>query len=80
MRVLIRQSFDADHEWRIWRENVIAIIRTKYHDLFPYLQHSEIDWDAWKPLYEQGHTPQTAVASGLSTTDMDAVIVVNNDA
>lgn len=67
--------------WSEWRASVIAVIRTEYHELFPSLQQDEIDWDAWKPLYEEGYTPQIAVALALSTDGMEDTAptsVVNN--
>lgn len=53
-------------EWSTWRANVVAAIRSEYSDLFPYLSQDEIDWDAWKPLYEEGHSAQAAVALAMS--------------
>ncbi len=52
--------------WQHWQANIVIIIRTEYSDLFPYIRQDEIDWDAWKPLYEQGYSPRIAVEQAIS--------------
>ncbi|MES1146897.1 MAG: hypothetical protein ABUL52_00735 [Solimonas sp.] len=59
-------EIDTDVTWAIWRANVVAAIRSEYSELFPDLHQEEIDWDAWRPLYEEGHSAQAAVALAMS--------------
>lgn len=53
-------------EWVQWQLDIIGIIRREYCDLFPYIHQNEIDWDAWRPLYEQGCSPRIAVEQAIS--------------
>lgn len=52
--------------WRSWQRGVITTVCREYRNLFPYLQQNDIDWDAWRPLFEQGYEPVAAVAEALS--------------
>lgn len=54
--------------WMQWKEEIIRVIRREYCELFPHVQHDDIDWEAWKPLYEQGCTPLMAVSTAFSPT------------
>jgi hypothetical protein len=47
--------------WLEWREQVIAIIRADFAELLPDIGENDIDWDAWRPLYEEGHSARAAV-------------------
>jgi hypothetical protein len=54
--------------WMHWQTEIVAIIRRDYQDLLPQVQWEDIDWEAWKPLYEQGCTASIAVSTALSST------------
>ena len=47
--------------WIQWQMEVVEAIRGAYHDLFHDIEPSDIDWSAWRPLYEEGRTPLAAV-------------------
>lgn len=52
---MIRQT------WIHWQTEVVETIRDLYHDLFADVEREDIDWDAWRPLYEEGRSPLAAV-------------------
>jgi hypothetical protein len=52
--------------WSQWQSDIVAVIRTDYRDLFPLIRSDEIDWGAWKPLYDQGCSARGAVEQALS--------------
>lgn len=54
--------------WMQWKHAVVELIRTDYYELFPHVQMDDIDWDAWRPMFEQGCTPGAAVSGALSPT------------
>ena len=50
------------HEsWQQWRASVVAVIRFDFRDVLDNVGEADIDWDAWRPLYDEGRTPQAAV-------------------
>ena len=51
----------STNAWFAWREQVVALIRADFAEVLQDVGEDDIDWDAWRPLYEQGLTPQGAV-------------------
>jgi len=51
----------ATGPWSVWRQQVVSVIRAGFADVLQDVGEDDIDWDAWRPLYEQGHSPQSAV-------------------
>jgi hypothetical protein len=51
----------AEH-WRCWRRDVVYAIRETFCGLFDQVNEDDVDWDAWRPLYEEGRSPRAAVA------------------
>jgi hypothetical protein len=50
------------HEsWLQWRAGVVQVIRFDFSDVLEEVGDNDIDWDAWRPLYEEGRSPQAAV-------------------
>jgi hypothetical protein len=50
------------HEsWQQWRVGVVKVIRYDFRDVLDDVGEADIDWDAWRPLYDEGRTPQAAV-------------------
>ena len=47
--------------WGEWRAGVVAVIRYDFRDVLDRVDDSDIDWDAWRPLYDEGRSPQAAV-------------------
>ena len=50
------------HEsWVDWQQQVVALIRCDLHEVLDDVGDDDVDWDAWRPLYEQGRSPRAAV-------------------
>ena len=47
--------------WVDWRQAVVSIIRTDFQGVLDHVDEDDIDWDAWRPLYEEGRSPKAAV-------------------
>ena len=47
--------------WTDWQQQVVAIIRKDFHDVLDEVGEDDIDWESWRPFYEQGCTAETAV-------------------
>ena len=52
--------------WMQWREQIIEVIRARYGTLLADIDQDDVDWEAWRPLYEQGYTAYTAVSDAFS--------------
>jgi hypothetical protein len=44
---------------------VVALIRLDFHDVLQDVGEDDIDWEAWRPLYEAGRSPKAAVDSAF---------------
>ena len=51
--------------WFDWRLGVVEIIRADFRDVLENVGEDDIDWEAWRPLFEQGRTPKAAVDSAF---------------
>ncbi|HEY0685699.1 MAG TPA: hypothetical protein VGD45_25390 [Steroidobacter sp.] len=49
------------YSWVQWRASVVAIIQYDFGDVLPDVSDGDIDWEAWRPLYDEGRSPQCAV-------------------
>lgn len=47
--------------WQQWRAGVVAEIRCDFREVLDDVKDADIDWDAWRPLYEEGRSPRAAV-------------------
>ncbi len=50
--------FDA---WALWRTQVVSIIREDFPEILQDIDHDDIDWEAWRSLFDQGLNPRAAV-------------------
>ena len=51
----------ASGAWLVWREQVVSFIRADFAEVLQDVGEDDIDWDAWRPLFDQGHSPRSAV-------------------
>jgi hypothetical protein len=47
--------------WQQWRAGVVAEIRHDFRGVLEDVEEADIDWEAWRPLYEEGRSPRAAV-------------------
>lgn len=47
--------------WAQWRDQVVAVIRADFPEVLQDVGLDDIDWEAWRPLFDRGHSPQVAV-------------------
>jgi hypothetical protein len=47
--------------WSDWQQQVVAVIRRDFHDVLDEVGADDIDWEAWRPLYDKGHSAESAV-------------------
>lgn len=49
------------NSWIDWRQGVVAVIRDAFRGVLDSVEDTDIDWDAWRPLFEEGRSPKAAV-------------------
>jgi hypothetical protein len=47
--------------WLQWRAGVVEEIRYDFREVLQDVKDADIDWEAWRPLYEEGRSPRAAV-------------------
>ena len=51
--------------WQEWQHAVVKLIRRDLGEVLMEIGEDDVDWEAWRPLYEQGLTPRQAVAEAF---------------
>jgi hypothetical protein len=51
--------------WTEWQKTVLQLIRRDFSEVLKDVSEQDVDWDAWRPLYEQGLSPRQAVAEAF---------------
>lgn len=51
--------------WCEWQQAVVKLIREDFSEVLTQVGEEDVDWDAWRPLYEQGLSPRDAVADAF---------------
>lgn len=46
--------------WVHWRAGVVAELRRDLQGVLE-VDEDDVDWDAWRPLFEEGRSPRAAV-------------------
>lgn len=54
------------YSWFQWRASVVAIIRYDFSGVLSDIGDDDISWDAWRPLFDEGRSPQAAVDSAFA--------------
>lgn len=47
--------------WQQWCAGVVVEIRHDLREVLEDVKDADIDWDAWRPFYEEGRSPRAAV-------------------
>ena len=51
--------------WTQWQEAVLTRLRTEYSELLEPIGLEDVDWESWRPFYDDGRTPQAAIDRAL---------------
>lgn len=51
----------AEMSWSQWQQQVLNKIRRDYADILQQLTLDDVDWAAWRSLYDQGRSASDAV-------------------
>jgi hypothetical protein len=55
----------ADESWTCWQTEVLRIIHADFGGLLEAISWDDVDWNAWRPLYDQGYSAHEAVRSAF---------------
>lgn len=55
----------APDSWHEWQLQVLSVIRADFRRVLDEVEWDDIDWEAWRPLYEQGSSPRDAVRNAF---------------
>jgi hypothetical protein len=58
-------SIANTQSWHEWQHAVVHLIRRDFSEVLTEVGEQDVDWDAWRPLYEQGLSPAEAVADAF---------------
>lgn len=59
--------------WLEWRRHVVALIRRDFDGVLTEISDDVVDWEAWRPLYEEGCSPRMAVDRAFLRAAVDGV-------
>lgn len=51
--------------WSEWQQSVVQLISHDFSDVLRQVSEADVDWEAWRPLYEQGLSPREAVVDAF---------------
>jgi hypothetical protein len=55
-------KFQVEPDWILWKQGVVAAIREFLHGTLSQVSEEDVDWDAWRSLYDAGLSPARAVS------------------
>jgi hypothetical protein len=56
---------EREEAWNQWQRDVLCVIRADFHSVLQEVSEEDIDWAAWRPLFEQGCSARAAVHSSF---------------
>jgi len=51
--------------WPQWQSEIVALLESDFDGALGSISMEDIDWPSWRPLYEQGRTPRSAIERAL---------------
>ena len=60
-RVNATQVGSSDELWLKWQRDVLELIQRDFCGVLDRVGWEDIDWDAWRPLFDQGCSAKDAV-------------------
>jgi hypothetical protein len=58
-------SIGTHERWHVWQQEVLSVIHSDFRNVLDTVEWDDIDWDAWRPLFEQGYSPRDAVRNAF---------------
>jgi hypothetical protein len=58
---VVSNAATGRQSWPDWRRQVVALIRCDLPEVLSDVSEEDIDWGAWRVLYEEGRDARAAV-------------------
>ncbi len=59
------KSIGTEERWHVWQHEVLSVIHSDFRNVLDTVEWDDIDWDAWRPLFEQGCSARDAVRNAF---------------
>jgi hypothetical protein len=56
---------DTQERWSEWQHEVLSVIDSDFRNVLDSVEWDDIDWDAWRPLFDQGCSAKDAVRNAF---------------
>jgi hypothetical protein len=60
-----QRAMVLEQHWNTWQLEVLDIIRSEYAGVLEEVSWDDVDWNAWRPLFDVGYSPRDAVLSAF---------------
>jgi hypothetical protein len=61
----LQQDITAMQPWPQWQSEIVALLENDFDGALGSISIEDIDWPSWRPLYDQGRTPRSAIERAL---------------
>ena len=51
----------ANAPWSTWQQEIVALLDQELGEVLGPVRLSDVDWPAWRPLYDQGRSAKAAL-------------------
>jgi hypothetical protein len=51
--------------WTQWQYEVVALLKVDFDQTLGNISIEDVDWSSWRPFYEQGRSPRSAIERAL---------------
>jgi hypothetical protein len=51
--------------WILWQSEVVALLKDDFEQTLGHISIEDVDWPSWRPFYEQGRSPRSAIERAL---------------
>ena len=58
-------AISTNERWNEWQHEVLSVIDSNFRNVLDTVEWDDIDWDAWRPLFNQGCSAKDAVRSAF---------------
>ena len=51
--------------WTQWQEEIVALLKNDFDETLSQISIEDVDWSSWRPFYDQGSSPRSAIERAL---------------
>jgi hypothetical protein len=51
--------------WTQWQEEIVALLKNDFDETLSQISIEDVDWSSWRPFYDQGRSPRSAIERAL---------------